>query len=200
MGRGFGRSKKANTQKLPRPVTERSLQWHSKRHLERYIASAEQLRRVLMRRVNRRLRAFPDEDRSVLTALVDTEVQRCMEQGFLNDERVADLWVEQLRNRGDSQLSIQQKLRQKGIASEVVQQALSKRDESTAGDAALLCAIAYARRRGLGPFRRDASLREPKKKKDMAAMMRAGHSYDHIRQILNTEDINQLIEYAEMGE
>ena len=61
------------------------------------------------------------------------------------------------------------------------------------------CAIS-AKRRGLGPFRRNQALREERSKKDIAAMMRAGHSYDHIRQIMQCDDIDALIEQAEYGE
>ena len=60
-----------------------------------------------MRRVNRRLRSFPEDDRDALVNLVEAEVKRCVESGLVNDQNVAKLWVSQLRNRGDSALSIQ---------------------------------------------------------------------------------------------
>lgn len=195
-----GQNKSGRQKKPPRPVTARSLQWLSKRHLERYIASEAQLYRVLMRRVNRRLHAFPEDDRDALVTLVEAEVKRCVDNGLVNDQNVAKLWVSQLRNRGDSALSIQKKLRQKGLSSKLIQDSLEQLDSETEGNSALRCAIAYAKRRGLGPFRRNSDTREARRQKDIAAMMRAGHSYDHIRQIIQCDDIDALIEQSELGE
>lgn len=197
---GFGQKRKSYVKKPPKPVTAGSLQWLSKRHLERYVSSEAQLRRVLLRRIDRRVRAFPEDDREALVALAEAEVKRCLDNGLLNDQRVAQLWVEQLRNRGDSKLAIQQKLRQKGFSAELVSQALEARDAEQEGESALLCAILYAKRRGLGPFRRNQAIRSDRSQKDIAAMMRAGHSYDHCRQIIHCDDIDALIEQAEYGE
>lgn len=196
----MGKFNKSNCSKLPRPITARSLQWQSKRYLERYMATSEQLRRVLSRRVYRRLQAFPNEDRNALDTLVDAEVRRCIEQGLVNDERVAVLWVDQLRSRGDSRLSILRKLCNKGLSADLVNSILARHAELNTGHQELLCAIAYARRRGLGPFRRDPSKRDVKQQKDLSAMIRAGHSYDNSRQIIHSEDIEELIKHAECGE
>ena len=195
-----GQNPKGWQKKLPKPVSARSLQWLSKRHLERYLASETQLRRVLMRRVNRRLRSFPEDDREVMVALVEAEVKRCVDAGLVNDRTLSQMWVERLRNRGDSTLSIQKKLRQKGISSQLIQESLERMDSQIEGNAALRCALAYAKRRGLGPFRRNPEIRQTRRQKDTAAMMRAGHAYEHIRQVIECEDIDALIERADYGE
>jgi regulatory protein len=196
----MGKSNKPKGPKEPRPITAKSLQWQSKKYLERYLATSAQLRRVLQRRVYRRLQAFPNEDRAAFNELVEAEVQRCVELGYLNDEKVAELWVEQLLSRGDSRLSILRKLCNKGLSKSLVNDTLAQHDDSNDGQQELLCAIAYARRRGLGPFRREPSVRNDKRQKDLAAMIRAGHGYDYSRQIINTDNITELIRHAESGE
>ena len=111
----FGQKQSGRKKKLPRPVTARSLQWLSKRHLERYVASETQLRRVLLRRIDRRVRAFPDDDRAQLVALADAEVKRCVDNGLVNDQRAQYGLIS--FEGGRLKITIQRKLRQKGTAS-----------------------------------------------------------------------------------
>lgn len=150
-----------------------------------------------MRRVEARLRAFPEEHRDEMVVLVEKEIERCIELALLNDEIFTKLWIEQLHRRGDSLFSIQSKLQKKGVPRDVINSQIAQFDQDSSGNVGFLSAISYARRRGLGPFRRDWSTRETHKKKDISAMIRAGHSYDYVKEIVSSTDTEALLELAE---
>jgi regulatory protein len=150
-----------------------------------------------MRRVDARHRAFPEEARDEMVVLVEREIERCIELELLNDEVFTKLWVEQLHRRGDSLFSIRSKLQKKGVSREVINSQIALFNQESSGNVGFLSAISYARRRGLGPFRRDWSTRETHKKKDIASMIRAGHSYDYVKEIVSSTDITVLLELAE---
>ena len=114
-----------------------------------------------------------------------------MERGALNDARFTRSWVEQLDRKGVSRRAIVAKMREKGIESELVIAELSRLDNE-GGDRELRRAIAYARRRRLGPAQRDPQRREARRQKDLAAMARAGFAYGIARRVIESEDLTGL--------
>ena len=53
-------------------------------------------------------------------------------------------------------------------------------------------AIAYAKKRGFGPFRRDEEKRIIKREKDIQSMVRAGHMYHNSKFVIDAVDIDSL--------
>ncbi len=187
------RSKKA------RPVPQLSpsyLQDQAFRYLQRYSPTAWQLRRVLLRRVDRCLAAHGG-DREVGVAWVDTLVEKLVQKSVIDDARYAAAWVDSLHTRGISARGIRGRLRQRGVSGELVEEALQALEDSVGEDAELLRACAYARRRRLGPFRWDPAQRAERAKKDLAAMVRAGFPYGIARQVVDAEDAERLVAAAE---
>lgn len=135
-------------------------------YINRYPTSQANLSRVLVRKLQRRL-DDPDE----AAALVARVVDRLVEARLVDDSLFAGARVAALKRRGISAAVTRAKLREKGV------------DEATASTALLEeghdereAAHAYARRRGLGPFRvRD---RTGRRDRDVAAMARAGFPVD----------------------
>ncbi|MBD2747469.1 regulatory protein RecX [Microvirga sp. BT688] len=165
--------------KPPRKVTAAYLQRAAMSYLERYASSAENLRRVLRRKVDKRCR-LRGEDPAEFHEMIDEVVARSLKIGLIDDTRYAEARVATLRRRGGSARAIQAKLSAKGVDRGTIAAAL----EGEEGDEAQ-AARAFARRRKLGPFR--PGERAPYRDKDLAAMARAGFRFDVARSIIEGE-------------
>ena len=118
-------------------------------YLGRYASSAENLRRVLTRRVRRRApEAVP-----AAAELIDALVLRYRESGLLDDAAYAAARVQSLHRRGESMRTMRARLAAKGVPAADVADAVSGL-RAVAPDPDLGAACAFARRRRLGPFRR----------------------------------------------
>ncbi len=165
--------------KPPRKVSPAYLQRAAMAYLERYSSSAENLRRVLRRKVDKRCR-LRGEDPAEFHELIDEVVAKSLRIGLIDDSRYAEARVATLRRRGGSARAIQAKLSAKGIDRTTIAAAL----EGEEGDEEQ-AARAFARRRKLGPFR--PGERAPYRDKDLAAMARAGFRFDVARAIVEGE-------------
>ena len=149
-------------------------------YLGRYASTAENLRQVLRRRVRRFLAAEGSGDREAAAAvekLIDALVERYRETGLVNDAAYAAGRARRGVTQGRSLRRIAAGLAAKGVgAADTAAAIASLRDE--AADPELAAAIAFARRRRLGPFRRDPHPREPAElhRAELAAFARAGFS------------------------
>src|SRR5215471_11472330 len=124
-------------------------------YLGRYASSAENLRRVLIRRARRHSLEAAQQAR----AQIDAIVARYRESGLLDDAAYAAGRAASLHRRGDSLKAIRARLAGKGVSAEVAAQAVSGLREN-APDPDIAAACAFARRRRLGPFRRAAADRQ----------------------------------------
>lgn len=135
-------------------------------YINRYPTSRANLSRVLARKLQRRL-DDPDEAGALVARVAD----RLVEARLVDDALFAGARVAALKRRGMSAAVTRAKLREKGVDEATASTALVEEghDEREA-------AHAYARRRGLGPFRiRD---RAGRRDRDVAAMARAGFAVD----------------------
>ncbi len=173
----------------PKPVTPDLLEKAALHYLERYASTAENLRRVLMRRVDRWAYKLGG-DRDSGARWVEALIVRYTRAGLVDDKRYAEAAAESLRRRGASSRRIRQKLAQKGVDEDVAQAALE--ESGGAGDAAdLRAAVQLARKRRLGPFG-DPKRRRDRRMKDMAALARAGFSYAIARKVVDARDKGEL--------
>lgn len=172
----------------PKRVTKTSLENAALHYLERFSASAESLRRVLMRRVVRAAAAHGDDPEDG-AAMVEALIVRYRDTGLLDDHRFAEAKSQSLLRRGTPLRSIRQALCQKGVDADLVDTVLGDlRDEfALRGDEAdLAAALAYVRRRRLGPYR-PADLRAAYRDRDLASMGRAGFSWQLARRVIDGE-------------
>jgi len=109
--------------------------------------------------------------------MVEAALARLIKTQMLDDGRFAQLWVDHLRRRGTSTRMIEKKLREKGVASSHISHALRAYEPDDGGDPEEASALAYAQRRRLGPYRRPYDPDPNRRRKDLAAMARAGFSY-----------------------
>ena len=159
-------------------------------YLGRYASSSENLRRVLMRRVRRRLPQAALSSAAPIDALID----RYRQAGLLDDAAYAAGRVESLTRRGDSLRSIRARLLAKGVAGADVEDALSGL-RAAAADPDLEAACAFARRRRLGPFRRTAGDHA----RELAAFARAGFSRRVAEAVLACTDPDMVERLARDG-
>ncbi len=149
-------------------------------YLGRYASSAENLRRVLTRRVRRRApEAVP-----AAGALIEGLVVRCRESGLLNDAAYAAARVQSLHRRGELMRTMRAQLAAKGVlAADVADAVLGLR--AAAPDPDLAAACVFARRRRLGPFRRATADHA----RELGAFARAGFSRRVAEAVLACPDI-----------
>jgi regulatory protein len=173
----------------PRKATPRSLENAALFYLQRFATSAENLRRVLMRRVERSAHAH-GTDRAEGAAMVDTLIARFRGSGLLDDRAYAEAHAAMLRRRGLPSRVIRARLRRKGVDEDNVDAGLAAVDEH-ADDPDFAAAVNFARRRRLGPFR-PAEDRPGSGERDLAILARAGFRYDVARRILEASMPEEL--------
>lgn len=179
-----------------KPITAQRLENIALHYLQRFASSSANLTRVLMRRVERAARAAdPDEAEAVRShgaALVDELVARYLRSGLLDDVAYAEAKARSLHRRGASLRAIRHGLASRGVDAETVQAGVGSLIAESP-DPDKLAAIALARRRRIGPFR-PPEQRPMHRTRDLAAMARAGFSYDLAVKIVDAADIDDLEE------
>jgi len=181
--------------RAPRKVTPDYLERAALYHLERYASSAENLRRVLMRKVWRSEKQHVT-DTEEAAGWVDALVERFCRTGLLDDARYAEARAASLHRRGDSRRAIRQKLSAKGLGTDDIDQALEQVAAEALADPDLEAAVRYVRRRRLGAFRRPEE-RADRRERDLAALARAGFSYDLAKRVIDSDDPETMLYEAE---
>lgn len=174
----------------PRRITSSWMRNSALHYLGRYTATTAQLKRVMTRRIDRSLAHHGGDRQEALEALDQLVEQLCVE-GYLDDARYARARAEDLHRRGSSLRGIRAKLWEKGLSGELVDDALARLSEG-AGDPELAGALAYARRRRLGPFRREDELDSARRRRELAALGRAGFPMDVARRVVDASDPTEL--------
>jgi len=167
-----------------KPPTEDRLRRSALHYLERYATSKANLRRVLERKVLKACKAL-DLDPADYTAMIDAVVETCQRNDLVNDQSYAETKVAGLRRRGGSTRKIEAQLAAKGVDHDTIQ-AVLQNDDRTDDEAAWT----FARRRRLGPFRTSGKSGD-RRDKDLAAMCRAGFSFDVARRIVDAKDAGE---------
>lgn len=178
---------KVDTQAIEAELLER---W-ALHYLGRYASSAENLRRVLMRRVRR----HSPEAAQQASPLIDALLARYREAGLLDDAAYAAGRARSLQRRGESLRAMRARLAAKGVAAADIAEALTGL-QATAADPDLTAACAFARRRRLGPYRRSA---DADHSRELAAFARAGFSRRVAEAVLACPDIEAAEALARNG-
>ena len=177
--------------RAPKRVTAERLHNKALWYLERYASSTDNLRQVLTRWAVRSARHYGD-DETKMAEMIEAELERLARVNLLDDRAYAETRVRALARSGASRRKIFLKLKEKGVASETVEDALASLEEETDGDPERAAAIELARKRRLGPWRTDPETRADKRERDMAALARAGFGFDLIREIIDAESSDDL--------
>ncbi len=165
------------------PLTSAWLRSEAASHLQRWPASEVRIRRLMWKRV-KRAQSFHGGSPEDAVGLVNEAIASLIVATLIDDARLAQLWVVSLRRRGTSRRLIRQKLREKGVAPSHIEEALSDSSSDEEGDPELASAVAYAKRRRLGPYRKPYDECWERKRKDMATLARVGFSFGIAKEII----------------
>ena len=157
-------------------------------YTNRYFASSSMLRRALERRAYRFIRKHGGSMEEA-RPFIDAEVNKRVLSGAINDRNFAETMTTELVKKGASLLKVKQKLYQKGIEASVIEDVLALHKEHHNPK---YSALLYAKKRGFGPYRASHSTQD-RFPKELASMVRAGHSYAVCKEVLRLkkEDLNE---------
>lgn len=169
----------------PKPLDGPKLEELALAYVARFATSAAKLERYLARKL--RERGWDDEHEPDLSALV----QRHAELGYLDDAAYARAKSGSLLRRGYGPRRVRQALGEAGITEAI-------RTQERPNEAATRrAALAMARKRGFGPFGLDGhALDRVRREKQIAAMLRAGHTLDSAREMVDAASIAAAEQWA----
>jgi regulatory protein len=175
--------------KAPAKITSSYLENAALHYLERFASSSANLRRVLMRKVDRSLAHWGGE-REACAAQVESVIAKLAGLGYLDDAAYAAMKARSLNRQGKGLRVIRATLAAKGVGGDCADSAVAELEEDL-GDPDLEAAIRLARKRRLGPFR-PPEQRAEMRQKDLAALARAGFDFDTARRVIEVEDAGEL--------
>ncbi|MET0588747.1 MAG: regulatory protein RecX [Novosphingobium sp.] len=167
----------------PRPLNPARLEEMALAYVARFATSAAKLEAYLKRKL--RERGWDGEGEPDTAALV----ARFVAAGYVDDEAWARAKSGSLLRRGYGMRRVSQALGAGGISEDLRESVRPAEGEQRRA------ALALARKRGFGPFGREAPDRE-KREKQLAAMLRAGHALDSARELVNAPSEEAAEEWA----
>jgi regulatory protein len=161
--------------RAPKPLDVSALNALALAYLGKYATTRHKLRTYLARKVMER--GWEGEDQAPLDAIV----ARCAELGYVDDGVFAEARGAALMRRGYGAQRVAAALRGAGIDSET-----AARAREAARESALDIALAFARRKRIGPFATEPT--DPdQRRRHLAAMLRAGHPFEIARRVAFAE-------------
>ena len=158
-----------------KPLNTADLRQMTLTYVGRFATSQSKLASYLMRKI--RERGWED---GVSADLAVTQLVADMARArFVDDRAYAEMKAQGLARRGYGARRVRHALESAGIAPDIRADLIEMNPEDA--DAA---ALAYARRRRLGPFSRQPQ-DERQRTRALAALLRAGHDYATARRILD---------------
>jgi regulatory protein len=174
-----------SSRRAPRRVGAADLKGLALDYLDRFSATKQRLRQVMLRKIRLSARAHGDDPAPIIAAL-DEAITWLEGRGFLSDRAYAESKARALVSRGTSRQRILANLAAKGVAGETARAALDQ-VALEYEEPELEAAQRYARRRRIGPYRADPEARAECRDKDLACMARAGFAGRVSRQVIDAE-------------
>ncbi len=162
---------------VPPPLDGAGLRDLALRYVGRYATSAAKLQRYLARKLWERGWAGDDVGDAVpVAAQVAALIGECVERGYVDDRQFGEARARGLAAKGFGARRVGQDLAAAGLAKDLAGEIGATLDGRAAAET-------YARRRRFGPW--DRSGFDPDRhRKQVAAMLRAGHDYATVRAVL----------------
>jgi regulatory protein len=195
-GRNAGEDRRSGGRREKRvkpPLTEAALRDLALHYAARFATTASRLEDYLARKIRERALAEDADGRTIEPDLPGL-VARLVELGYVDDDTYARMRARDLSSRGYGGRRVEETLRHAGV-SEGLRQAHAPGEAASRRAAALM-----ARKRRLGPFRAQADDADPLARrkaheKAVAAMLRAGHQYEHVKAILSASGPDAVEEW-----
>ncbi len=178
-------SSSPSSRRAPRRVGAADLKGLALDYLDRFSATKQRVRQVMLRKIRLSARAHGDDPAPIIAAL-DEAIQWLEGRGFLSDRAYAESKARALVARGTSRQRILANLAAKGVNGDDAREALD-RLALEYEEPELEAAQRYARRRRIGPYRADPEARAEARSKDLACMARAGFAGRVARQVIDSD-------------
>ncbi len=171
----------------PKPLDAVKIEQLALAYVARFATSAAKLEAYLRRKL--RTRGWEGEGEAPLAAIITHFVSA----GYIDDEAYARSKSGSLLRRGFGARRIDQALGAAGIAAEVRKAVRPGEGEERRA------ALALARKRRFGPFGAEL-LDRAAREKQFAAMLRAGHRLDSVRELVNAVSVEAAEQWADSGD
>lgn len=196
-GRGAGQDRRARERGARRarpPLTEAQLRDLALHYAARFASTAARLEAYLRRKIAERGLAEDGEGR-VIEPDVAALVARLVELGYVEDDAYARMRARDLGQRGYGARRVEESLRHAGVGEP------SRREHAPGEAASRRAAMVLAAKRRFGPFGAQGDAADPLSQrkaheKAVAAMLRAGHQYEHVKAILGAGSIAEVEEWV----
>lgn len=160
----------------PRPALDQeALERLALAYVGRYATTRSKLRSYLRRKLQER--GWDGEG----SAPVEQLIERFAVLGYVDDAAFASARAASLQRRGYGERRVAQALAAAGVGEDEAQAA-----RELARESAMEAALRFARRKRIGPFAESKSGLEARQKA-FAAMVRAGHPIEIVRQVVDAE-------------
>ncbi len=171
-----------------KPLDRTRLEELALAYVARFATSSGKLRAYLQRKLRERGYVEGEE------ADIEELVSRYAEKGYVDDEAYGRARASELTARGYGARRVEQSLRAAGIGEDL------RHDLEPGEGAKRRAALVLARKRRFGPFGQPLGgapdeVRKLKEKR-LAAMVRAGHEFDHARRVIEARTIEELEEWV----
>jgi len=177
-------------QRVKSPLTETKLRDLALHYAARFASTGARLEAYLVRKIRERGIA-EDADGRAVDVDVPALVARLVELGYVDDDAYARMRARDLGARGYGARRVEETLRHAGVG-ESLRRAHAPGEAEGRSAAALM-----ARKRRLGPYGPSPEAGDPLSQrkaheKAVAAMLRAGHQYEHVKTVLAARDIAEV--------
>lgn len=173
-------------QRVAVPLTQRSLRDLALRYAGRYAVTKQALAQYLARKMRER----GWSDTAPFAQAAEDIIMNLQELGVVSDQAVAAAVIGQGTRRGLGAHQVQQRLRAKGVSVEMARELLDQQ-----ADSPLILALRFAEKRHFGPFRREGPPLDAKQlNRELAAMVRAGHTIGLAHRIVRATSVASLMD------
>ena len=167
---------KERVRREPPPLDAAALRDLALRYVGRYSTSEAKLRRYLGRKLFER--GWDGAGPAPANMEIDAVVARMADLGYVDDRVFAEARGRGLTSRGFGARRVSADLGAAGIARDLAAEVAATGD-------AMAAAVTFARRRRLGPFDPTDGAGPDRRRKQFAAMMRAGHGVAETRRVMS---------------
>ena len=177
-------TKKYRQKRAPKPLDKAKLNDLALSYVARFATSSAKLEAYLLRKLRERGTTEDSEPIDVRAI-----VERLVELNYIDDEAYAQAKAGGLLRRGYGARRVDQALRGAGIEADV------REDVAPNKAVARHAALAMTQKRRFGPFGTELPDRA-QREKQLAALVRAGHSFDVARKLVEATNADEVEEWA----
>ena len=175
------------------PLTEAKLRDLALHYAARFASTGARIEGYLVRKIRERGLA-EDADGRTVEVDVPALVARLVELGYVDDDAYARMRARDLGARGYGARRVEETLRHAGVGERL------RRRHAPGEAAGRRAAALMAQKKRLGPFGAGGEGLDPlfahkAHEKAVAAMLRAGHQYDHVKMVLAARGIAEVEEW-----